>query len=105
ISCGKHLSALMRPLWERACPRTPAKPVPSAALDSSRVNPLPPRPHTPQALCSTCGSGLVSRGAAQRPRLPPNLSHALFRTKPKRMDTKDANAHPLDRIDEAIIDI
>jgi len=47
----------------------------------------------------------VSRWAAQRPPLPPNLSHALFRTKPKRMDTKDANAHPLDRIDEAIIDL
>ena len=47
----------------------------------------------------------MSRWAAQRPPLPPNLSHALFRTKPKRMDTKDANAHPLDRIDEAIIDL
>ncbi|SPO53659.1 Sensory box protein/GGDEF family protein (modular protein) [Pseudomonas sp. JV551A1] len=29
-------------LWELACRRSPAKPVPSAELPVSRVNPLPP---------------------------------------------------------------
>ena len=44
-------------LWERACPRTPAQPVPYTALHSSRVNPLPQAHPNLQRNHSTCGSG------------------------------------------------
>jgi hypothetical protein len=47
------------------------------------ARPLPQRPHRVQAMCSTCGSGLVSRWAAKQPQIstgnPPSQSIILYR--------------------------
>ncbi len=51
-------------LWERACPRTPAQPVPYTALHSSRVNPLPQAHHSLQRSRSTCGGMPANTGTA-----------------------------------------
>jgi len=57
-------------LWDRACPRTPAWPVPATALDSSRVNPLPQAHHSLQRNRSTCGSGFTREHRRSRCHTP-----------------------------------
>ncbi len=58
-------------LWERACPRTPAQPVPYTVSDSSRACPLPQNHNSLQDSHSTCGSGFTRehrRSRCQPPR-------------------------------------
>ncbi len=57
-------------LWERACPRTPAQPVPCTALDSSRARPLPQDHHSLQSSHSTCGSGFTREHRRSRCHTP-----------------------------------
>ena len=69
-------------LWERACPRTPAQPVPCTALDSSRVNPQGPALSmvTP---CADPGLPQAAPRSACRHQpscLPPANHHPLLRS-------------------------
>ncbi|SPO56050.1 Sensory box protein/GGDEF family protein (modular protein) [Pseudomonas sp. JV551A1] len=45
---------LARSVWERACPRTPAQPVPGTVSHSSRVNPLPQGSRMARGWCHSC---------------------------------------------------
>jgi len=70
--CLSRIRKLARSLWERACPRTRAKPVPSIAVSSSRVT----RSHRDHAVICAMFSGC---GKSSRHGVPV-LSIALRRT-------------------------
>ncbi|SPO52974.1 Sensory box protein/GGDEF family protein (modular protein) [Pseudomonas sp. JV551A1] len=49
-----------RSLWERACPRTPAKPVPCTESPDSRARPLPQVPQGLQLCAIPVGAALAA---------------------------------------------
>jgi len=68
--------ACHNPLWERACPRTPAEPVPYTALAVSRARPLPQSPAKSMIHVLFHESWLAGERAAKRPRVQATLRSA-----------------------------